>query len=107
MTQPLGPQLQLERDLELARFHGRWLSDDERHLLDQKRLQRRKLAILLGVCLVIPPLWPLAAALAIYLLFPATTQRLAMALGVSLLVVGVLAAGLVAALVVALLMLLS
>jgi hypothetical protein len=105
MTQPLRPQLQLERDLELAQLHGRWLSDDERHLLDQKRLQRRKLAILLAVCLVIPPLWPLALAVALYLLFPVTSQRLAVAFGVSLLLLGVLGAGLVAAVVVALLML--
>ncbi len=108
--------LQLELELEQARHHGRWLSDDEREaladqerqhesVLQQQRQQRRKLLILLGVCVLVPPLWPLALALTLYLLFPLTTSRLAVATGLSLLVVGGLLAALTAALVVALLML--
>ena len=96
--------LQLERDLELARLHGRWLGDDEQALLVQQRLQRRKLAALLVVCLLIPPLWPLALALALYLLFPETSRRLLLGAGLGLAVVGVLATGLVAALLVVLLL---
>lgn len=96
--------VQLERDLELARLHGRWLSDDEQALLDLQRQQRRKLAALLVVCVLIPPLWPLALGLALYLLFPDTTRRLAVGLGVGVAVLGVLVTGLIVALVMALLM---
>ncbi len=108
--------LQLELELEQARHHGRWLSDDERDALaeqerrqeaalQQQRVQRRKLLILLAVCVVVPPLWPLALALLLYLLFPLTSSRLAVATGLSLLVMGGLLAALTVALVVALLML--
>jgi len=95
---------QLERDLELARQHGRWLSDDERSQLEQQAVQRRKLGALLVVFILIPPLWPLALVLALHLLFPDTTRRLAVGLGVGLAVLGVLATALIAALIVALLM---
>jgi hypothetical protein len=106
---------QLERDLEEALRLGRWVSDDERaaRALEQQqeqqarleqRQQRRKLLALLGVSLLIPPLWPLAIVLALYLLFPATTVRVAVATGLSLLVLGGLAAVLLTTLVVALLM---
>lgn len=109
--------LELERELEEARLHGRWLSDDERsalaqeqqrqqRLLQEQREQRRKLVILLVVAVLVPPLWPLALALALYLLFPSTTRRLALATGLSLLVLSGLAAILITTLVVALLMLL-
>jgi hypothetical protein len=113
---PLEPRLlQLERDLELALEHGRWLSDEERAelqrlqrerelALDQERRQRRKLLVLLVVSLLLPPLWPLALALTLYLLFPATVARLALAAGVGALVLVSLFAALVLALVVALLM---
>jgi hypothetical protein len=106
---------QLERDLEEALRLGRWVSDDERaaRALEQQqeqqvrleqRHQRRKLLVLLGVSLLIPPLWPLAIVLALYLLFPATTVRVAVATGLSLLVLGGLGAVLLTTLVVALLM---
>ncbi len=113
---PLEPRLlQLERDLELALEHGRWLSDDERAALQQlqherdlalvqERRQRRKLVVLLVVSLLLPPLWPLALALTLYLLFPATFRRLILAAGVGALVLGGLIAAVVLALVVALLM---
>ncbi|QVL53980.1 MAG: hypothetical protein KFB97_06585 [Cyanobium sp. M30B3] len=118
---PTTPQArrirQLERDLEEARRIGRWLSDDERaqRALEQQRLQeelqeqrqqRRKLLAVLVVSLLLPPLWPLAIALTLYLLFPATTLRLAVATGVSLLALGGLLAVLITTLVVALLALL-
>jgi hypothetical protein len=106
---------QLERDLEEARRIGRWVSDDERaeRALEQQqqqqallaqRQQRRKLLALLVVSLLIPPLWPLAIVLTLYLLFPVTTVRMAVATGLSLLVLGGLAAVLVTSLLVALLM---
>jgi hypothetical protein len=105
----------LEQDLEQARRIGRWLSDDERaalaleqqeleQALEQQRQKRRKLLAVLVVSLLIPPLWPVAIALTLYLLFPATTLRLAVATGVSLLVLGGLVAVLITSLVVALLM---
>lgn len=104
----------MERDLEEALRIGRWVSDDERAARAEEqqrqlrarleqRQQRRKLLALLGVSLLIPPLWPLAPVLALYLLFPATTMRVAVATGLSLLVLGGLVAVLLTTLVVALL----
>jgi hypothetical protein len=116
--QVTGPEArrirQLERDLEEALRIGRWVSDDERvaraeeqqrqlRARLEQRQQRRKLLALLGVSLLIPPLWPLAPVLALYLLFPATTMRVAVATGLSLLVLGGLVAVLLTTLVVALL----
>lgn len=98
------PMLDLERDLELARQHGRWLSDDEHRTLEQQRLHQRKLLILLGVCVLLPPLWPLALALTLFLLFPETSRRLAVGVGVGVAVVGIGATLLIAAILVALLM---
>lgn len=98
--------MQLERDLELARQHGRWLSEEELGQLEQQRIQRQKLTGLLVVCLLIPPLWPLALALTLHLLFPATTRRLALGLGVTALVLGLLAMLVLGVLMVALLSLL-
>ncbi len=100
----LSLERDLERDLELARHHGRWLSDDEHLQLERRHLQRRKLTALLVVCVLIPPLWPMALALALYLLFPDTSRKLAVGLGVGIAVLGLLATGLIAALLVALLM---
>jgi hypothetical protein len=106
---------QLERDLEEALRIGRWVSDDERAaraLEQQQQLQarmeqrqhRRKVLGVLVVSLLIPPLWPLAMALTLYLLFPATTKRLALATGLSLLVLGGLLAVVLSTLVIGLLM---
>jgi hypothetical protein len=100
----LSVERDLERDLELARLHGRWLSDDEHHQLERRHQQRPKLAALLVMCVLIPPLWPMAMALALYLLVPDTTRRLAVGLGVGVAVLGLLTTGLVAALLVAVLM---
>lgn len=104
-----------ERELEMARLRGRWLSDDEQALLEaqqrereltlaRQQRQRHKLMVLLVVCVLIPPLWPLALALTLYLLFPDTTRRLALAAGVGLLALGILFTALVTALIVAVLM---
>lgn len=109
------PSHQLEQELEQARLHGRWLSDDERFaiaeqqrersaLAERQRLHRRKLIILTAVCVVIPPLWPVALGLTLYLLFPRTTKHLGMAAGLGLLVGGLLLACLITAIVVAILM---
>jgi hypothetical protein len=106
---------QLERDLEEALRIGRWISDDERaereleRERDQRarlaqRQRRRKLLALLVVSLLIPPLWPLAIVLILYVLFPLTTVRVAVATGLSLLVLGGLVAVLITTLGVALLM---
>jgi hypothetical protein len=106
---------QLERDLEEALRIGRWESDDERaeraverqqqlQVRLEQRQHRRKLLVVLAVSLLIPPLWPLAIALTLYLLFPATTKRLALATGLSLLVLGGLLAVLLSSLVIALVM---
>ena len=94
MSQP--PLQQLEAELEQARRHGRWLADDEIAALERQRQDqlaqqqqarglRRKLLILTAVCLLIPPLWPLALGLVLYLLFPRTTKRFGLVAGVLLL----------------------
>lgn len=104
--------MQLEQELEQARRHGRWLADDEREALAlaqqqqaeaalAQRRQRRKLLILTVVCVLIPPLWPLALALVLYLLFPRTTKRFGLIAGVLVLVGGSLLVVLLLSLVVA------
>ena len=115
MADPAVSSLRLERELEEARLHGRWLSDDERtEIAEQQRQQtvlaerqrdhRRKLIILTVVCVVIPPLWPVALGLTLYLLFPRTTKRLGLVAGISLLVGGLLLTGLIVSIVAAILM---
>ena len=95
---------QLERELNQAREMGRWLSDDELEQLEhEQRLirqeqeqdsQRRlKLGLFTVVCVVIPPLWPVALGLCLHLLFPQTFRRLLWFAGGSLLLLALLAAG--------------
>ena len=95
---------QLERELNHAREMGRWLSDDELEQLEhEQRLirqeqeqdsQRRlKLGLFTVVCVVIPPLWPVALGLSLHLLFPQTFRRLLWFAGGSLLLLALLAAG--------------
>jgi len=90
---------QLERELEQARRHGRWLADDEVAALQQQRqaevaqqqqtrIRRRKLLLLTALCVLIPPLWPVALGLTLYLLFPRTTSRYGLMAGVIVLVMG-------------------
>ena len=109
------PDPQLERELEAARRHGRWLVDDELAALDlehQKALERaqgqrrtrRRLILLTGVCLLMPPLWPLALGLSLLLLFPRTTRRFGRMAGVLLLAGGALLVLLLISVVVAILM---
>ena len=79
-----GQSAQLERELELARQQGRWLSDDERAELliqDQRRAQRRRTLLLLAVAsLLIPPLWPLLPIWMGLLWWPVTTRRVSVVL---------------------------
>ena len=99
-----NPAKRLEDDLDLAKARGRWLSDDEQAELDReadavalqveaKQRRDRKLMILTGVCLLIPPLWPLALGLTLFLLYPDTMTRLGLAAAVTFLVGGLLLAG--------------
>ena len=94
-------QQQLERELIRARELGRWLSDDELEQLERDqnllRLQqeqtqrlRLKLGLFTVVCLIIPPLWPVALGLSLHLLFPETFLRLLWFAGGSLLMLALL-----------------
>ena len=73
----------IEQELARAKHLGRWLSDEELAaeaqeeaqrlaLEEQQRSRRTRLTVLTVVCGLIPPLWPLALALTLYLLFPRT-----------------------------------
>ena len=66
----------LERDFQIAKEQGRWLSDDEQIVLDNRNKVRSRLVILTGVCVLLPPLWPFAFGLTLYLLFPKTISRI-------------------------------
>ena len=72
----------LERELELARQQGRWLSDDERAELaasEHRRAQQRRTLLLLAVVsLLIPLFWPLLPVWLGLLWWPITTRRLLM-----------------------------
>jgi len=108
----------LERELDRAREMGRWLSDEELEQIENERriileeheqqAQRKlKLVLFTVVCVVIPPLWPVALGLSLHLLFPKTFRRLLWFAGGSLLLLGLLGAGLSVALVSLLWMLIS
>ena len=90
-----------ERELQVAREEGRWLSDDEHEAIEQQHQQRivqgrqnsatrSKLVILSGVCVLIPPLWPVALGLTLYLLFPKSVARIGLVAGLILGALGVL-----------------
>jgi len=90
-----------ERELQVAREEGRWLSDDEHEAIEQQHQQRivqgrrdsatrNKLIILSGVCVLIPPLWPVALGLTLYLLFPKSVTRIGLVAGLILGAMGVL-----------------
>ena len=98
------PAEQLEAELDRAKARGRWLSDDEQAVLDReanaetllveaKQQRDRKLMILTGVCLLIPPLWPVALGLTLFLLYPDTMARIGLAAAITFLVGGLLLAG--------------
>lgn len=100
----------LERELAEARRRGRWLSDDELQGLERERQwqeqqlahgrrQRWRLLLLLGVCLILPPFWPLALGITAYLLFPRTTVRLGLVALVLLVLLALALAALITALI--------
>lgn len=106
----------IERDLERAQQLGRWLSEDELQVAEraeqealalkqQESSRRTRLVVLTVLCLLIPPLWPLAFGLTLYLLFPRSTSRMLLATGVGAIVLVLGLVGVSAALVVWLLML--
>ena len=75
----------IERDLARAQQLGRWLSEDELQVAEraeqealalkqQEASRRTRLVVLTVLCLLIPPLWPLAFGLTLYLLFPRSTS---------------------------------
>ena len=83
---------------------GRWLSEDELEQLehDQRLMrldqelttQRRlKLGLFTVVCLIVPPLWPVAVGLSFYLLFPQSFRRFLWFAGGSLLLLALLGVG--------------
>ena len=99
-----NPAERLEDELNRAKARGRWLSDDEQAVLDREadavathveaRQRRvRKLLILIGVCLLIPPLWPLALGLTLFLLYPDTMARIGLAAAIIFLLGGLLLSG--------------
>lgn len=101
----LPGQGSLEQELAEAQQRGRWLSDDERAQEEEQEAQslaeqqaqdsrRLRLTLLTLVSLLIPPLWPLAFALTLYLLFPRTSTRLFLAAGVGATLLAVAAVGL-------------
>ena len=71
----INPRNKLEREFEIAKDHGRWLSDEEWKDLEQHEAIRSKLIVLTCICILLPPLWPFALGLTIYLLFPKTITR--------------------------------
>ena len=82
-----APQIRsasLERELELARQQGRWLSDDERADLlvrEQGRAKRRRTLLLLAaLSLLIPLFWPLLPLWLGLIWWPVTTRHLLMVL---------------------------
>ena len=98
---PSSSKDKLEREFKQAQQFGRWLSDDERlafeeeeaqalKMVEQQRHRRMRLIVLTGVCMLIPPLWGLAAGLSFYLLFPEAAKRVALITGGGLIVMAVL-----------------
>ena len=71
----IDPGNKLERDFQIAKDQGRWLSDEERKDLEQHEAIRSKLIVLTSICVLLPPLWPFALGLTLYLLFPKTITR--------------------------------
>ena len=72
----LNDKNKLERDFQIAKNQGRWLSDDEYIVLEKHNQIRSKLYLLTGVCVLLPPLWPFAFGMTLYLLFPKTISRI-------------------------------
>jgi hypothetical protein len=101
--EPSSTTDKLEQELKQAQQFGRWLSDEERlaleeektqalRMIEQQRHRRLRLIVLTAVCLLIPPLWGIAAGLSFYLLFPETAKRLALIASGGLIVLALLSA---------------
>ena len=97
---PSSSTNKLEREFKQAQQFGRWLSDEERlaleeeetkalRVIEQLRQRRVRLIVLTGVCVLIPPLWGLAAGLSFYLLFPEAAKRIALIAGGGLIVMAI------------------
>jgi len=52
----INPSNKLEREFEIAKDQGRWLSDEERKDIEQREAIRSKLIVLTAVCILLPPL---------------------------------------------------
>ena len=89
----LNDSNKLKRDFQIAKNLGRWLSDDEQIVLDNSNQIRSKLIILTGVCVLLPPLWPFAFGLTLYLLFPKTIARIGIVATVCFLLSSLIASG--------------
>ena len=90
----------LEREFKQAQQFGRWLSDEERlaleeeeikalRVIEQQRQRRVRLIVFTSICVLIPPLWGLAAGLSFYLLFPEAAKRVALIAGGGLIVMAI------------------
>jgi len=86
----INPSNKLEREFEIAKDQGRWLSDEEWKDLEQREVLRSKLIVLTGICVLLPPLWPFALGLTLYLLFPKTITRVGVVATVVFLLVSLL-----------------
>ena len=64
--------------------------------VEAKRRRDRKLVILTGVCLLIPPLWPVALGLTLFLLYPETMARIGLVAAVAFVVGGLMLTGVLA-----------
>ena len=96
-----GTGNRLEKEFDQAKRSGRWLSEEEIQALAQQEQDqldaqereasnRRKLIVLTGVCILLPPLWPLALALTLTLLYPTTMKRVGVVSGVILVALAVM-----------------
>ena len=47
----ISPRNKLEREFEIAKDQGRWLSDEEWKDLEQREAIRSKLIVLTGICI--------------------------------------------------------
>ena len=87
----------LEDELDRAMARGRWLSDAEQAALDREAdaeaflvdaqpPRDRKLMLPTGVCLLIPPFWPVPPGLTLFLRDPETMARIGLAAAITFLV---------------------
>ncbi len=95
----------IEQQFARAQELGRWLTDDELAAeaeqeslrlaeVQKQKSVRTRLMVLTAVCVVLPPLWPLALGLTLYLLFPSTSSRLFLAAGVGVILAVIAGLGL-------------